>query len=369
MTKSKTFEEKKRSSFVLLVIPLLTLAILSSPSLARDNVVLLSEGDWDQGRREGLEITSQGELVLKQDETGYRESGSFISSPLDPGIAFTNLVPFWNASTPPGTKVKIKAKIKRAGTWSEWLALATWGNDESYTYSKDSRHVNVAIDTLKVRQGRGSEFKLRIDLHTENRENTPEVRLLGSTFWSSPSETRKDENSETSEYLRSLKVPKESQFEEESSIAELICSPTALSMVLQYFGRDVSPSEAAANVYDRGAKIYGNWSFNVAYAASRGLKSYVRYFTSTTGLKEEIAEGHPVVVSVAYQKGELQGAPIDSTAGHLLVVRGFAKRDGREYVIVNDPAAKSKAEVRRTYQLDQFVSAWQGIGYVFRPPS
>ncbi len=44
--------------------------------------------------------------------------------------------------------------------------------------------------------------------------------------------------------------------------------------------------------------------------------------------------------------GELPGAPIASSNGNLMVVRGF---DSDENVIVNDPAATSDAQVRTVY--------------------
>ena len=68
-----------------------------------------------------------------------------------------------------------------------------------------------------------------------------------------------------------------------------------------------------------------------------------------------IAAGIPLVASVRFGAGELSGAPISSTNGHLLVVVGFT-RDGD--VVVNDPAASGNSGVRRTYDRGQFEDVW-----------
>ena len=48
-------------------------------------------------------------------------------------------------------------------------------------------------------------------------------------------------------------------------------------------------------------------------------------------------------------------APISASAGHLLVIVGFTDTGD---VVVNDPAAATRAGVRRTYDRGQFEDAW-----------
>ena len=52
-----------------------------------------------------------------------------------------------------------------------------------------------------------------------------------------------------------------------------------------------------------------------------------------------IVAGIPLVASISFGPGELDGAPISSTNGHLLVIVGF-RRNGD--VVVNDPAAQQQ---------------------------
>jgi hypothetical protein len=75
-----------------------------------------------------------------------------------------------------------------------------------------------------------------------------------------------------------------------------------------------------------------------------------------------------VIASVRYGAGELSGAAIAETAGHLVVLTGSA---GGE-VFVNDPAAPRAAEVARRYRLDELRRVWlarSGVGYVLFAPT
>ena len=78
--------------------------------------------------------------------------------------------------------------------------------------------------------------------------------------------------------------------------------------------------------------------------------------------------GVPLAISVSFQLGELSGAPIASTPGHLMVVRGLTLNGD---VIVNDPAAATDSAVRIVYQRAQLERVWQqhgGVAYVIYPP-
>jgi hypothetical protein len=130
-------------------------------------------------------------------------------------------------------------------------------------------------------------------------------------------------------------------------------------MVLGYWG-DTGPCEprvraAVDGVFDWKYDGHGNWPFNTAYAATRGHTAYVARFTSLAKVEEFVASGVPVVISIAWGKGELTDAPIPSSAGHLMVVIGF---DAAGNPIVNDPAAATDEDVTRTYLRAEFEGLW-----------
>ena len=166
-------------------------------------------------------------------------------------------------------------------------------------------------------------------------------------------------------------MPERSQRVEDPAIAGRICSPTSLAMVLAFHGHDLPTARVAAAVHDRGADLYGNWSFNVAFAASLGLEAEVVRCRAWAPVEDEVAAGRPVVLTHRYRPGEVAGAAIDGTAGHLIVLRGF---DGQGDPIVNDPAADPRrgAPIRRVYRRADLTRSWlgnaRGVAYRVQPP-
>ena len=134
--------------------------------------------------------------------------------------------------------------------------------------------------------------------------------------------------------------------------------------------QDPQVDYAARHVFDARYDGAGNWPFNTAYAATLTDKAFVTRFVSLRGVETLVRAGVPVVTSVTFGRGQLSGAPISATNGHLLVVVGFTA-DGD--VVVNAPAAPSNDSVRRVYDRAQFENAWLkrgsaggsgGVGYV-----
>ena len=141
-------------------------------------------------------------------------------------------------------------------------------------------------------------------------------------------------------------------------------------MILGYYGKAPTPSEyswvargyadpyvaqAARATYDVGWSGTGNWSFNMAYANSRGLDAFVTRLNDLREAERFIAAGIPLAASISFGPGQLSGAPIASTPGHLVVIVGFTASGA---VVVNDPAAPSNASVQRVYNRAQFEAAW-----------
>jgi hypothetical protein len=142
------------------------------------------------------------------------------------------------------------------------------------------------------------------------------------------------------------------------------CSPASVAMLLRFHGYDVDVATVARGVYDAGYRGTGNWAFNVAYASTFGLRSFVAYLRDLGHAYAFVSRGLPLALSYAWAAGELEGAPLERSTGHLAVLRGF---DAVGDPIVNDPA---HPRVRVTYRLAQFERAWLahgGIAYVIAP--
>jgi hypothetical protein len=192
---------------------------------------------------------------------------------------------------------------------------------------------------------------------------------------------------------KDLVLPKYSQeihhgdFPQYDNGGEAWCSPTSTSMVVSFWGSSFMPTPAeyqwvtdalgathadpwvdytARAVYDYHYNGAGNWPFNAAYAASRGLVADVTALHNLTEAEQYIKAGVPLVASVAWESNKLDGA-IKSTNGHLMVIGGFTANGN---VIAYDPASDTDALVRHVYDREQFERAWipasGGIVYVIR---
>ena len=112
---------------------------------------------------------------------------------------------------------------------------------------------------------------------------------------------------------------------------------------------------AVDGVYDWLYDGHGNWAFNAAYAGSDMMRAYIARFTSMAEMEPWVAAGVPVIFSYAWGKGELTGAAIQSSDGHLAVVVGF---DAAGNPIVNDPAAPDDNAVQRTDPSSELEKLW-----------
>ena len=102
-------------------------------------------------------------------------------------------------------------------------------------------------------------------------------------------------------------------------------------------------------------------------AGRHGVAGYLLRFPDWASAAWCLDHGLPVIASVRYAAGELGGAAIAETTGHLVVLTGL---DG-DSVLVNDPAAPSAHGVPRRYRLTDLARVWlerNGVGYVLFPP-
>ena len=158
-----------------------------------------------------------------------------------------------------------------------------------------------------------------------------------------------------------LPVATISQMEASPSIRRHICSPTCLSMVMGLDAKDAY--QFAEECYDPSRKMFGIWPRNIRAANARGYSGAIETFTSLDEAAKLLEQGYPIVASIRYAQGELTGAAVESTGGHLVVLRGLSK----DRVLVNDPAADTREQVEREYDRREFARAWlgrRGVGYV-----
>jgi hypothetical protein len=255
---------------------------------------------------------------------------------------FDRAVLSWNASGAATFEIEVEGVWRRVGK----------GGDAPEGVKADG----VDVDTLVLKEP-AKAFRFRA---------TPEagavVTLVAVTRWKS-GDRRPFSAVRSAAWGKVLDVPQRSQTVEKKDPGE-ICSPTSLSMVLEFHGVKKETAEVCRGVFDHAQKIYGNWPLNTAYAhRATGKEAYVVRAGGLEEIEAEIAAGRPVILSHLWKPGDLDGAPIESSNGHLIVVVGFTAEGD---VVVNDPAGKP-GEVRRTYQRRQlyttFLERSSGILY------
>ena len=160
-----------------------------------------------------------------------------------------------------------------------------------------------------------------------------------------------------------LDVPRVTQYSATAPEARGWCSAAALAMLLRYHGVADGLAETVRGVYDSAYGGTGNWAFNAAYAGTRGLRAIVAYLSGIDHVAAFIDVGLPVAISVSWTAGELPGAPLEHSEGHLLVVRGA----GATHVAVNDPAHPSVATRYPRAELDRVFRAHGGVAYLIAP--
>ena len=379
-------------------VPAEASAAAPSPVVAsarKDPVRLIADAHWDfgedwrTGTKDGVRIR-KGELVLaapklSRNLRGTRyDVGQWTSAWTSPGFGLTELIASWEATTPRNSWVEIRVRGRAGSTTSSWDILGRWAAGDrkvrrTSVAGQGDDLADVAVDTWRVADPAGvSSYQLQVRLmRRAGAAYTPSVDAAHVVASRLPDGVPAVSKPGAAAGI-TLDVPKYSQMmhtghsPEYGGGGEAWCSPTSTSMVLGYY--DALPAasaykwvgaghtdpwvdQAARATYDADYEGTGNWPFNTAFAATLTDRAFVTRLESLRGAEKYVAAGIPVVVSVSFKKGELDGAPISSTAGHLLVVVGFTE-DGD--VVVNDPASRSRSGVRRVYDRAQLEAAWLG---------
>jgi hypothetical protein len=333
----------------------------------------------------GVKLNSHGalEFDLKTADTGsdpytagtynggnYYNGGSFIvGEAISPEISTTfnykQAIASWNASTPASSWLEVQFRAQYGTRWSKWYVLGIWAADTS-TIARHSVKAqkdldgSVADDTfIASAENETNTFQLKLRLFSSDGVSTPNVRNIAVAYSTSIPETGNVSAGNPALWNRLIDVPKFSQMIYPDG-GSVWCSPSSTSMVLSFLDHykgDCEPCVRAAvdGVFDWVYDGHGNWPFNTSYAATFGYEGYVARFTSLAKAEEYVAAGVPVIMSIAWRKGELTNSGVDSTNGHLLVLVGF---DASGNPIVNDPASPTNETVQRTYLRSEFEPLW-----------
>ncbi len=270
------------------------------------------------------------------DGSGVYQSGTWTSGVYTPSFPFNELVSSWNAKTPVGTWVQSEVQPQMSdGHWAKWYILGRWTYDDSDFHRTSVGHQGdadgyVAIDTFFAKDHPAVAYRLRLTLYRRAGSTaTPTV----SRFSAIASNLTSQKNTFPSATTMTgtaidLGVPKYSQeihhgeYPQYDNGGEAWCSPTSTAMVVGYWADKFPaagyfPSTAetawvdpafsdpwvdytARFVYDYHYQGAGNWPFNTAYTAARGLVSDVTQLHDLREAEPFIKAGIPLVASVAW---------------------------------------------------------------------
>ncbi len=233
-----------------------------------------------------------------------------------------------------------------------WIKYAQWNSDgrQSFSAEHSGTDLSVRVDTDVIRATQPFDG-------IEVRAHSVEFRTLS---FSSPVHT-----STSLPYLgnaRILDVPARSQYVVDNERGW--CSPASLSMINAYHGLDYGVAFTARAVFDRAYNGTGNWSFNVAFSGSLGLRAAVVHLRNLDHAQRFIEAGLPLAISYSWSGDELPGAPIEHSEGHLAVLCGFTANGD---CAINDPAAPN---LRVVYPRAAVETIWlrnNGVAYAVAP--
>jgi hypothetical protein len=339
------------------------------------------------GQRTGMIMTRPAGTRRVTDAAGKTatwEYSAWTSPVTDLEFDATELIASWGASTPGRSWVSVEVQgIYDDGATTPWYVLGNWTNSDdavprsSVDGQTDGRS-EILTDTLAVVEPGSflTGYQLRITTYRAPGSLVmPRVWMLGAMASRVPARQDVDTSVGGIAWGEQLAVPQRSKnihpgdFPEFGGGSEW-ASPAAVTMVLEFYGvvparadmawiepgyTDPQVAHAAKMTWDHTFEGAGNWSFNTAYASSfPELEAFVTRLHSLDDVERLVGAGIPVVTSLSFRQGELDGAGY-GTSGHSMVVTGFTE-DGD--VIVNDPGARSNATVRRVYHREQFERVW-----------
>jgi hypothetical protein len=249
------------------------------------------------------------------------------------------LVVAWNARALEGAlELRVNASDGRTSAWLPYVAFAA--NRRTSLDGRDT-FVRIATDVLRADVD-------VVELGVRSRGE------LDALFVSTP------DYGAPSPYVAlpalALDVPPLGQYVGSFPEERGWCAPASLAMLLAYRGYPLDVEVVAREVYDTAYGGTGNWAFNVALAGLLGFRAAVVHLRDLAHAHAFLVDDVPLALSIAWDAGDLPGAPLPASKGHLVVLTGI---DECGDALVNDPAHPDLA-VR--YPRAAFERAWLGHG-------
>jgi len=326
----------------------------------RNNLILQGTETFSRGALDNVALEN-GCLVLDSAAGRCLPYGSY-TTPEFAMPAFCNLNVSWNAYAPDNTLVEVRCRVYAGGAWTGWMSFGKWAPDYprcSVKSQSDDGMIFLLGDTVTVASpGGAAGVQLQVNLSTNDEKATPAVRLLAASVRPLAWEKR-----EGRPLNRQLYLPEYCLSAHDPSFGREMDLPLVLAALMNRWGEDILPEEAAYLAVDNATHSTSNTAFAAAAAGSCGYPCWQAWL-DLKDLRAQIHDGCSVAVQVErHQRG--QRDPFRVWMG----LRGFGHDDAvlADYVLVNDPSAETNGAVGRTMALRDFMRDFTGRAIVLRP--
>jgi hypothetical protein len=283
------------------------------------------------------------------------------SKPIKTPFGFDSLVMSVSAKLNKNAAVLVQAAVKTTKGWSGLYKLFYISRNYKKTFTQPGDgFASVDIDTLIPKEP-VQHYKYQITILGK-----ADISLITAAITKAKAKydaCLAEETLDLTDFVLPLKPVLQTTLKDKN-LAARVCSPSALTSVLNYYGKKVTLLETIQGVLDESAQIYGAWPLNAAFAAQHGLNAAVVRCNSIAQAEGEVYKGHPIIASIAYKEGKLKGASVKETKGHLVTIIGF---DAKGNVTVADSAAKTASTAIMTFDRKQFARVWiknkKGLAY------
>jgi hypothetical protein len=274
---------------------------------------------------------------------------------------------------------ELRLRVHRAdGAVSTWLPYVTFTADARRSWSGQDDVARIAVDVVQSDASPIVAIEVRLDADGRpdaegqaDATGVPADVSIQALTVSVPIHVRQAREPAVHVLASSgvkhvvLDVPGISQYDSAYPNERGWCSPASLAMLLEYWGLPQALPDVARAVYDDVYGGTGNWTFNTAYASSLGVCAAVVHLEGLDHAGLFLAAGIPLALSFAWRdRNELPGAALESSNGHLAVLRGFSANGDPH---VNDPAQAEVPTIYPRAALDRLWRAHGGIAYALVP--
>ncbi|TLM98927.1 peptidase C39 family protein, partial [bacterium] len=237
-----------------------------------------------------------------------------ISPVVEADFEIASVVPSWNVDAPEGSWIKTFLRVKVNKSWSKWYNLGIWSqsDDPSERHSvkgQEDANAEVDIDTLVLKDGVKAEaVQMKLQLNSRSDSQYPVINGAALVMNNRQERNLSISQGNSNLWNKTLSVPQFSQMVYPDG-GNTWCSPTSVAMVLAYWQEfkglpEPVVREAVKGVFDSDYEGTGNWPFNTAYAATKGMTAAVSRLPNLEEAERFIAVGIPLVMSISWKPGE-----------------------------------------------------------------